>query len=80
MAWLESDVLFRIHDLNVETRERSSTTDNLRGRVDFGNLGRHARLPQRKGTFVDRNDIAAAERNRQSILGQPVGDNKSSPT
>ena len=73
-ARLQSDVLFRIHDLNVEARQRSSTTDNLRGRADFGNLGRHAGLAQREGTLVDGNDIAAAERNRQSILRQPVGD------
>ena len=76
MAGLQSDVLLRIHDLYVQARQRSSATDNLRGRVDFGNLGRHAGLPQREGTLVDRNDIAAAERNRQSVLGQPVGDIK----
>jgi hypothetical protein len=51
----------------------SSATDNLRGRVDFGNLGGHAGLAQGEGALVDGDDIAAAERNRQRILGQPVG-------
>ena len=63
---------FRIHDLHVETRERSSTTDDLRGRADLGDLGRHARLAQRERMFVDGNDVPAAKRNRQSVLGQPV--------
>src|SRR5260370_15675052 len=73
MACSQRDVLFRIHDLNVKTREGSSATDNLRGAVDFGDLGRHASLPEREGTLVDGNDLAAAERNRQSIFGQPIG-------
>src|SRR5208282_4048978 len=33
--WLKREMSFRIHDLNVETRERGSTTDNLRGAADF---------------------------------------------
>src|ERR1700751_3690336 len=72
-AWLQCDVPLRIHDLNVETGERSSTTDNLRSRADFGDLGRHAGLPYDERMLVDGNDIAASERNRQGILGQPVG-------
>src|ERR1700678_420163 len=34
-AWLESEMPFRIHDLKVETWQRDSTTDNLRGPIDF---------------------------------------------
>src|SRR5208282_1015287 len=33
--WFKSEMSFRIHDLNVQTRERGSTTDNLRGAADF---------------------------------------------
>src|SRR5271170_5359877 len=33
--WLKSEMPFRIHDFNVDTQERGSTTDNLRGPVDF---------------------------------------------
>src|ERR1700734_3079839 len=33
--WLKSEMPFRIYDLYVETGERGSTTDNLRGPVDF---------------------------------------------
>src|ERR1700735_5882092 len=32
--WLKSEMSFRIHDLNVETQERGSTTNNLRGVAD----------------------------------------------
>jgi hypothetical protein len=73
LAFLQSHVLFRIHDLHVETRQWSTATDNLRGCVDLGNLGCHAGLPKRKGTLVHGNDVPAAQRNRQSILGQPKG-------
>src|ERR1700733_1257157 len=71
---LKGEMPLRIHDLHVETRERGSTTDNLRGHVNFRDLSRHPGLPQRKGTLVDGDDVAAAERDRQSILSQPVGD------
>ncbi len=63
-TWLKSNVLLRIHDPNREARQRSSATDNLSGRADFGNLRGHAGLPQRDGVLVDRNNIAATERNR----------------
>src|ERR1700691_2894525 len=64
---------FRIHDLQVETRERGSATDNLRGPSDFRDLSGHASLSEREGTLVDGNDVATTERDRQSILGQPEG-------
>src|ERR1700724_2942230 len=76
MTWLQSKVLLRIHDLHGEARKWSSTTDNLSGCADFGNLGGRAGLPQRDGVLVDRNDITATVRNRQSILSQPVRDKK----
>src|SRR5580658_733486 len=69
---LQGHVLLRIHNLYRDPRQRSSTTDNLRGRADLGNLRSHAGLPQRHGVLVDRNNIAAVERNRQRILRQPV--------
>ena len=60
MAWRQRDVLIRIHDLNIKSRERSSTTDYLRGPPYLGDLGRHASLAQSEGTLVDGDDIAAA--------------------
>ncbi len=59
--WLKSEMPFRIHDLNVETRKRRSTTDNLRGPADFRDLRRHAGHPQGEGTLVDGNDVATAQ-------------------
>src|ERR1700733_13186211 len=72
-ALFESNVLFRVHDLDVEIREWGSTTDNLLGRSDVGDLGSQTRLPERQSTLVDGNNVAATERNRQGVLGQPVG-------
>src|SRR3984885_3009725 len=71
-ALLESNVLFRVHDLDVEIREWGSAADNLLGRSDFGDLGRQTGLPQRQSTLVDGDNIAATERNRQGVLDQPV--------
>src|SRR5580698_5559825 len=61
VLWLKREMPLRIHDPHVEARKRGSTTDDLRGRVDFKDLGNHAGLPQSEGTLVDRNDVAAAE-------------------
>src|ERR1700757_631322 len=63
-----------IHDLYGEAGERSSATDNLSSRADFRNLLGHAGLAQCNRILVDGNDIAAAERNRQSVFCQPVCD------
>src|SRR5579859_3769713 len=58
-ALFEDEVLFWLHHLDVETRDRSSATDNLRCSGDFGNLSRHPGFAQRQGTLVDGDDISA---------------------
>ena len=51
---------------------RECPAHDLSGRADFGNLRGHAGLSQRDGVLVHRNNIAATERHRESILRQPV--------
>src|SRR5215469_17539981 len=69
-------MLLRIDDLHREARQRTSTTDKLSCRTDFGNLLGYARFSEGNRVLIDGNDVAATEGHCQRILRQPVSDKK----